>query len=349
MGTIFSFFRKKEEVSFEKVLQEIDTKIKEIEEKQQGYRTRWRARISSLLFWGVILELFYGLYFYFGTNSNSTMETILWISPLLFIPICGWIMKIVINLYYNRKISNEAIELEDLKGKQKSKLDELARATDFYKTQALLTRYSKTLTSPTADTKNNNAQQPHNSGLKLRRPPQTTQPMQPSPKPQSLYNSPVPPKSVNVAQTLVNNAPVPDANVNPPKALGPIYMPVPRDRIEISAPSPSPTFVPDPNRAWYDKLIDYVIGEGPEQSTALICQQCKSHNGFVPKDELDFMEFKCRTCEHLNKKKRENPLSLQQNTNSNSTDDKGKEPMESPELFSNQNTENKDQIPSKED
>ena len=32
---------------------------------------------------------------------------------------------------------------------------------------------------------------------------------------------------------------------------------------------------PDPNQPWYDKLIDYLVGDNPEQSVMLVCVNCR--------------------------------------------------------------------------
>jgi ABC-type phosphate transport system substrate-binding protein len=39
-------------------------------------------------------------------------------------------------------------------------------------------------------------------------------------------------------------------------------------------------FKPTP-RTWLDKMIDFIVGEGPSNQYALICSNCFSHNGLI--------------------------------------------------------------------
>ena len=52
-----------------------------------------------------------------------------------------------------------------------------------------------------------------------------------------------------------------------------------------SAPS-----IPPPQRRWYDRIVDAVLGEdteSPHTRFALICQKCFAHNGLVREAELE--------------------------------------------------------------
>lgn len=41
-------------------------------------------------------------------------------------------------------------------------------------------------------------------------------------------------------------------------------------------------------RSYVDKLVEYVVGDGPNNRYALICRQCDSHNGMALKEEFEF-------------------------------------------------------------
>jgi hypothetical protein len=40
----------------------------------------------------------------------------------------------------------------------------------------------------------------------------------------------------------------------------------------------------DPNRPWYDKLVDYLVGDTPEQLSVRVCEKCGRENGFISND-----------------------------------------------------------------
>ncbi|KAI6176664.1 Endoplasmic reticulum junction formation protein lunapark [Aphelenchoides bicaudatus] len=51
-----------------------------------------------------------------------------------------------------------------------------------------------------------------------------------------------------------------------------------------------------PVRTPIDKIIDYIIGDGPSNRFALICNQCRTHNGMALKEEFSGISFICFNC-----------------------------------------------------
>lgn len=41
-------------------------------------------------------------------------------------------------------------------------------------------------------------------------------------------------------------------------------------------------------RTVIDRLVDYLVGDGPSNRYALICRQCESHNGMALKEEFEY-------------------------------------------------------------
>jgi hypothetical protein len=44
-----------------------------------------------------------------------------------------------------------------------------------------------------------------------------------------------------------------------------------------------------PNRTILDKILDFLIGEGPNNRYALICKSCHFHNGMALREEFEFV------------------------------------------------------------
>ncbi|CAL8349126.1 unnamed protein product [Boreogadus saida] len=42
-------------------------------------------------------------------------------------------------------------------------------------------------------------------------------------------------------------------------------------------------------RGTVDRVIEYLVGDGPQNRYALICQQCFSHNGMALKEEFEYI------------------------------------------------------------
>ena len=53
-------------------------------------------------------------------------------------------------------------------------------------------------------------------------------------------------------------------------------------------------------RSVVDKLVDYVVGDGPNNRYALICCFCHMHNGMALKYEFEFLAFRCCYCNTYN-------------------------------------------------
>lgn len=45
----------------------------------------------------------------------------------------------------------------------------------------------------------------------------------------------------------------------------------------------------DRDRTFIDRLVEYLVGDGPNNRYALICKACNSHNGMALKEEFPFI------------------------------------------------------------
>lgn len=56
--------------------------------------------------------------------------------------------------------------------------------------------------------------------------------------------------------------------------------------VRQQAARPLPAAIPPRDRSILDKMVDYLVGDGPENRFALICSKCCSHNGKLHKMSL---------------------------------------------------------------
>lgn len=61
------------------------------------------------------------------------------------------------------------------------------------------------------------------------------------------------------------------------------------------------------NRSIVEKVVDYMVGDGPNNRYALICIHCYSHNGMALKDEFEFIAFRCCYCRGFNPARKMRP------------------------------------------
>ncbi|OXB78006.1 UNVERIFIED_CONTAM: hypothetical protein H355_009577 [Colinus virginianus] len=60
-------------------------------------------------------------------------------------------------------------------------------------------------------------------------------------------------------------------------------------------------------RGVVDRVIEYLVGDGPQNRYALICQQCCSHNGMALKEEFEYIAFRCAYCFFMNPARKTRP------------------------------------------
>lgn len=62
------------------------------------------------------------------------------------------------------------------------------------------------------------------------------------------------------------------------------------------------------DRSVLDKMVDFLVGDGPSNRYALICKQCFGHNGMALKEEFEYLSFKCYYCSHFNPALKKKPI-----------------------------------------
>jgi len=62
-----------------------------------------------------------------------------------------------------------------------------------------------------------------------------------------------------------------------------------------------------PTRTPIDKIIDYIVGDGPSNRFALICRNCRTHNGMALSEEFYDMAFVCFNCNLYNPARNADP------------------------------------------
>lgn len=52
--------------------------------------------------------------------------------------------------------------------------------------------------------------------------------------------------------------------------------------------TPSAPTIHNRKTGWLDKLVDYVVADGPAHRFALICRYCATHNGLATPDDFPY-------------------------------------------------------------
>lgn len=77
--------------------------------------------------------------------------------------------------------------------------------------------------------------------------------------------------------------------------------------------TPGPSTLPLPrtilsrDRSVMERMVEYLVGDGPSNRFALICKQCNSHNGMALKEEFEYIAFRCCYCYNMNPARKQRP------------------------------------------
>jgi len=75
-------------------------------------------------------------------------------------------------------------------------------------------------------------------------------------------------------------------------------MPVPKS-LQSPAPIPMPIIENAP-RGLFDRMVDYLVGDGPGYATPVHCSRCNAFYANIPKTEVPTLQYVCGGCGHFN-------------------------------------------------
>ncbi|XP_050584534.1 endoplasmic reticulum junction formation protein lunapark-B isoform X3 [Bombus affinis] len=305
MGIILSRFRRKKTTI--EILEDLDAKIKEIE--RYGYSTEQRHKkiVGTLILYSVILYIITAFIFYFYFFPASLYDQIFYIIPLLIFPILILLTKKMVTWYYKCKISKNQDRLSSMQSEKKKILDEVTETETYKKAKEILLKFApdQLRMTPTTFKASSSTETPKRSST----PQHIISPVSPSTelRRRVIINQNQP---LNVHSSIPANTglvPVGIASTQNPLntsfqgGIRPVNTPI-RD---YRTPLPRPVLARQ--RTYLDRLIDYLVGDGPSNRYALVCRNCESHNGMALKEEFEYFGFKCCYCNFWNPARKQKP------------------------------------------
>ncbi|KAF2231635.1 hypothetical protein EV356DRAFT_286012 [Viridothelium virens] len=279
--------------SFEKALRSLSEKISKTSAKNDSLRKNERYNkvwwTLSTGFTYIIAALI--LILVTGYRNWGIVEY----SLLAGGPLVIYGVRTALSAYYNYRITTTQDHLNDLHKQRDETIKKLKAATKYDSTQQLLDKYGgsqpkQQKSSPSSKPKRQSTGLQGNNGA--RQPSRTNLPPPPTAN--------IPRADTFPAQTPPRSGPAPQPQT-PSAANSPPSHPSPSESCpgSPSSPSPSASFAPNaftssasqqysypPSRsAWYDRLMDVLLGEDetqPRNRLALICGSCRLVNGQAP-------------------------------------------------------------------
>ncbi|GFY59387.1 endoplasmic reticulum junction formation protein lunapark-A [Trichonephila inaurata madagascariensis] len=305
MGILFSRFRAKP--STKELLEDLEKEIEILEEYKRSTEVQQKAVIGSLIFYSVLLYVIVAAVFLFYSYPVTTKDRIVYAVPFLIFPLLLYVLKKFLQWYFLQKIRHNEENLLELKKRKKSLL-EFAMETETYKVvKELLEKYDPAYhrkifeAKPAIEAPSPQPVKGSFSEMELRR-------RNVSPR----GSSPIPLGSSGQTLTINSAAGSPNFQFFPGKS--PTNPPYPTQFFQrggqrfVRPPvPPMPRPVLPRERTFMDRLVDYLVGDGPSNRYALICRQCQSHNGMALKEEFDYVAFRCCYCFQFNPPRNQQP------------------------------------------
>ncbi|XP_066522543.1 endoplasmic reticulum junction formation protein lunapark-B isoform X2 [Hoplias malabaricus] len=310
MGGLIS--RWKTKPSTVELLDDLEKEIKELEDfraKNQRLQKLW---VGRLLFYSAAFYLLTCLCVYYLYLPDQWTTRLITALPLIAFPALVWLVrKLLIFLFSKRtEINNE--KLEDLKAEKRKILEEVMETETYKNAKLILERFdpeSKKKVEAEATPVRPLMTPKPGQDLRQRHVAMATpggRPMAPGATPIRAAPGGPPEKGLAAAAAAT------------PAMASPMETPL-QMRRHMSPYSPAPgtgVYPPGPplarpvlprERSAVDRVIEYLVGDGPQNRYALICQQCFSHNGMALKEEFEYLSFRCAYCYFMNPARKTRP------------------------------------------
>lgn len=270
MGLIFSRFKKRA-TAFQ-VLEDIEEKISSIEKFRIFTEQRQKKIVGHLILYSVALYVLAAFVFYFYFVPASLRERVFYIIPLLIFPVIVVFLKRLVTWYYRRQLTQNQRMLSDLRAEKKKILDDVMEKETYKVAKEILEKFAPD------QLKKDVIGNPHENKVALMSPIATQLKQRNTGNIQNVC-LPVP----TLQQSRSNTPPALPSN----------------GQSNVRRMMPARPIL-DRDRTFIDRLVEYLVGDGPNNRYALICKACNSHNGMALKEEFPFIAFRCCYCGSLN-------------------------------------------------
>ncbi|KAF4111959.1 hypothetical protein G5714_006754 [Onychostoma macrolepis] len=298
MGAIIS--RWKTKPSTVELLEVLDKDIKDLDEFRAKNQRLLKLWVGRLLFYSSALYLITCLcvyYLYFPEQWSARLITAL---PLLAFPALVLLLRKLLIFLFSKRTERNNEKLDDLKAQKRKILEEVMETETYKNAKLILERFdpeSKKKAEAEATPVRPHMTPRPGQDLRQRHVAMATPGPVPSPRSPGgtpLHGAPGGPPEKGLAGSVAS--PTGASQTETPqqmmrRSMSP-YSPGPGPGMRPPGPPLARPILPR-ERSAVDRVIEYLVGDGPQNRYALICQQCFSHNGMALKEEFEYVAFRC--------------------------------------------------------
>ncbi|XP_055641337.1 endoplasmic reticulum junction formation protein lunapark-B [Toxorhynchites rutilus septentrionalis] len=313
MGAIISRFRKEKTTC--QVLENLEEKIEHIEAYTISTQEQRKRFVGSFLVISIGLYVLSSLIFYFVFFPSTWNDRIVRSLPLLICPLIITLIKKVLAWYFERKVIRNTNKLKLLRAEKKKILEQVMDKETYKVAVDILNKFGDN--SQKAQTQSLSALTPMKRAQQAPVTPKgipqirTQLPSQSAPGPQmpmaGIRPAPVTPIGFN--PNIRTASPAPQAAHFQQQSAGLIHRPIgmvpPQTMPYRRTPYP---IINHSQKGVLEKMVDYLVGDGPNSRFAMICKECLMHNGMALQEEYEFAAFRCAFCGAFNPAKKLRPM-----------------------------------------
>ncbi|KAG4071697.1 hypothetical protein HA402_011851 [Bradysia odoriphaga] len=302
MGVVLAKFRKQKTTY--QILEKLEEDIKEAEALTISTKEKQRRFIVNLYLVSIGLLVIGCLLYYFYFLPPTWSKRIVYTIPLLAASVLVICLGRLGSWFFQKRLNKNSTNLTKLR-EEKKKIIEKVMDTETYKVAIeLLNRFGdKTNGLKVQSNTGAITQSPVPSTLNNRNLIQARNRIGQSPQINTLDRANFPSTPVGVApKTPISN--------NPSRAyVSPYSTPTSSNyqlqyRTQVKTPFP---IINQNEKKFFDKILDFLMGEGQSSLYGMVCKECYGHNGMVSLEEYEYSAFRCAFCKVLNPAKKIRP------------------------------------------
>ncbi|NWW20997.1 LNP protein, partial [Falcunculus frontatus] len=297
------------------VLEKIDKEIQTLEEFREKNQRLQKLWVGRLLLYSSLLYLFTCLIVYLWCLPDEWTARLTMTLPFFAFPLIIWCIRTLLIFFFSKRTERNNDALEDLKSQKKKILEEVMEKETYKTAKLILERFDPESSAKETELPSAGASATPRPGQEIRQrtaaqrnasTPLPVTPKQGSPK-SPLPASPNLQRETPALSGLPERTAVPSLQSNVlPRRPGSPATSVPGMGLHPPGPPLARPVLPR-ERGVVDRVIEYLVGDGPQNRYALICQQCFSHNGMALKEEFEYIAFRCAYCFFLNPARKTRP------------------------------------------
>lgn len=298
MGILWSRFKNKP--GTKELLDDIEKKVRNINEYKLNTERQQKRLVGALIFYSCLFYILCMVITYVWYYPRTLQGQVLCAVPVVLFPVVIVLAKKLLQWYFRRKIERKNEELTDLIKQKRSVLDNVMETETYKVAKEILEKYDPETLRKSVKLEEKTVKPLLGTDPDLRRrmlpQPMKGAPMRPGAR--------LPHSNLKMPSSSMPNAPFEE------RRMMVVAPGMSRNGQQAHGPLPVPT-LPRPilprERTAFDRVIDFLVGEGPSNRYALICTRCCSHNGMALKEEYEYLSFRCCYCFHWNQAKKQRP------------------------------------------